>query len=191
MYGKYLVIELIHCNFFRVRKEIWKNYWIREETQSKPGFKTLLDLSVEKVFSSGINFFNEEIPESLKHYMSLTYLNYNICYFCNIATDCSKPGYFYSSFIHYCVCTVNSLYIGVTGFTTVTFQTPYLGNTCVPFQHWACSKKCVVAIEVPAKKLQLEGAKRLDYEYSHYIAKSKKDDKIRNSKKSRSLCRIC
>lgn len=62
----------------------------------------------------------------------------------------------------------------------------------MPFQHWACSKECVSAIEVPAKKLQLEGAKRLDHEYSHYIAKSKKtDEKLRNSKKGRDLCCIC
>lgn len=77
---------------FRVQKEIWKNYWIKEERYSKPPVQSLLDLSVEKIFSSGINFFNEEIPESLKHYMSLTYLNYNVCNHCNTATDYSKPG---------------------------------------------------------------------------------------------------
>lgn len=95
MYEKYIFQNILMCcNLFRVRKEIWKNYWIREETHSSPAPKTLLDLSVEKIFSIGVNFFNEEIPESLKHYMSLTYLNYNICYFCNTATDWSKPGYF-------------------------------------------------------------------------------------------------
>jgi len=158
-----------HANFdHRVRKEIWKNNWIRGETGSRPAIPSLLDLSVEKMFSTGINFFEEEIPESLKNYMSLTYLNYNICNFCNIATDCTIPGY-----------------------TTVTFLTPYLGNTCVPFQHWACSKECVLAIEGPAKKLQIEGAKRLDYEYSHYIANSKKtDDKVSKTKKKRDLCTI-
>lgn len=77
---------------FRVRKEIWKNYWIRGDSSPKPVFPSLLDRCVEKIFSSGVNFFNEEIPESLKHYMSLTYLNYNVCNFCNVATDCSKPG---------------------------------------------------------------------------------------------------
>lgn len=76
----------------RVRKEIWKNYWIGE-AGSRPPIQSLLDLSVEKIFSSGINFFSEEIPESLKYYMSLTYLNYNICNFCNVATHSSKPGY--------------------------------------------------------------------------------------------------
>lgn len=83
------------------------------------------------------------------------------------------------------------LIVCFAGYTTVTFLTPYLGNTCVPFQHWACSKECVVAIEVPAKKLQLEGSKRLDYEYSHYIANSKKiDEDNSKSKKSRKHCCI-
>ncbi|XP_001945717.2 uncharacterized protein LOC100162005 [Acyrthosiphon pisum] len=151
----------------RARKEIWKNYWIRGEAGSRPAVSSLLDICVEKIFSSGINFFNEEIPESLKHYMSLTYLNYNICNFCNVATDCSKPGY-----------------------STVTFLTPYLGNTCVPFQHWACSKECVLAIEGPAKKLQLEGAERLDHEYSHYIAASNKTAEKSNMKLKRNKCCI-
>lgn len=81
----------------------------------------------------------------------------------------------------------------ITGYSTVTFQNPYLGNTCVPFQHWACSKKCVSAIEGPAKKLQLEGAMKLDHEYSHYIAKSsnKSNDKNHNSKLKRNRCCIC
>lgn len=81
------------CNC-RARKEIWKNHWIRGETGSKPAVSSLLDICVEQIFSSGINFFNQEIPESLKHYMSLIYLNYNICNFCNVATNCSKPGYY-------------------------------------------------------------------------------------------------
>lgn len=83
---------LLNYLCYRVRKEIWKNYWIKKDTHTRPVVPSLLDISVEKIFSSGINFFNEEIPESLKHYMSLIYLNYNICNFCNVATDCSKPG---------------------------------------------------------------------------------------------------
>lgn len=93
---EYTKLQSLHCIysviFYRVRKEIWKNYWIRGEVGSRPATLSLLDLCAEKVFSSAINFFDEEIPESLKHYMSLTYLNYNICNFCNVATDCSKPG---------------------------------------------------------------------------------------------------
>lgn len=80
------------------------------------------------------------------------------------------------------------LMILITGYSTVTFLIPYLGNTCVPFQHWACSKECILAIEGPAKKLQLEGAKKLDNEYSHYIAKSNKTDE--NSKRKHNRCCI-
>lgn len=90
----------LFLTYRRARKEIWKNYWIRGEAGSRPAVLSLLDISVEKIFSSGINFFNEEIPESLKHYMSLTYLNYNICNFCNVATDCSKPGYYKLVFLN-------------------------------------------------------------------------------------------
>ncbi|XP_050438124.1 uncharacterized protein LOC126844199 [Adelges cooleyi] len=153
----------------RARKDVWKNYWIKEPI-SRPIMPSLLDLSIEKIFSSGVNFFNEEIPESLKHYMSLVYLNYNICNYCNVATNCLIPGY-----------------------STVTFQNPYLGNTCVPFQHWVCSMKCASAIEGPAKKLQLEGAKKLDYEYSHYIARSsnKANESNYNLKMKRNRCSIC
>lgn len=120
--------------------------------------------------------------------MSLTYLNYNICNFCNVATDCSKHGYLInilkSKVITNCVL--------ISGYSTVTFLTPYLGNTCVPFQHWACSKKCVLAIEGPAKKLQSEGSKKLDYDYSHYIAKSHKtDENVRKNKTKRNQCCIC
>lgn len=79
-----------------------------------------------------------------------------------------------------------------TGYSTVTFLIPYLGNTCVPFQHWACSKECVLAIEGPAKKLQLEGAKRLDHEYSRYIADSNKNDENRSKLKFKwNRCCIC
>jgi len=84
---------------------------------------------------------------------------------------------------------LNVLFL-ITGYSTVTFLTPYLGNTCVPFQHWACSKECVLAIEGPAKKLQLEGAERLDHEYSHYIATSNKTAEKSNMKLKRNNCCI-
>lgn len=96
----------------------------------------------------------------------------------------------------------------LTGYSTVTFQNPYLGNTCVPFQHWACSKQCASAIDGPAKKLQLEGAKKWDYEYSHYVARSSNllqttretgldisldlvNESTYNLKKKNSCCSIC
>lgn len=36
----------------------------------------------------------------------------------------------------------------VLGYFVFTFQNPYLGNTCVPFQHWTCSKDCALQVEV-------------------------------------------
>ena len=39
-----------------------------------------------------------------------------------------------------------------------TFKNPYLGNTCVPFLHWACSLDCARDIEVPARLEQLQSA---------------------------------
>lgn len=84
---------IVYCLFMlRARKDIWKNCWVKESKIVRPAIPQLLDLCIEQIFSSGVNFFNEEIPESIKHYMSLIYLNYNICHFCNNATNCLIPG---------------------------------------------------------------------------------------------------
>lgn len=148
---------------------------------------SLLDICVENIFSREINFFNEELPESLKQYMSQKYLNYNICNFCNVATDCSKPGNLYN-FQKY---DLNLIFCIFKGYSTVTFQTHFLGNTWVPFQHWACSKECILAIEEPAKALQLEGAKQIDIEYSNYISKfNKTDDNFCKTKRKINKCCI-
>ena len=48
------------------------------------------------------------------------------------------------------------------GFKVFTFKNPYLGNTCVPFLHWACSRQCAEAIEVPARREQLNSAAEQD-----------------------------
>jgi hypothetical protein len=47
----------------------------------------------------------------------------------------------------------------------ITFKNPYLGNTCVPFQHVACSSACARAIEIPARREQQLSARRQDREY--------------------------
>jgi hypothetical protein len=39
----------------------------------------------------------------------------------------------------------------------------------VPFQHWACSRSCAEAIEIPAHQEQMQAAERMDKEYDHYI----------------------
>ena len=53
-----------------------------------------------------------------------------------------------------------------------TFKNPYLGNTCVPFQHWACSLDCAREIEVPARREQLLDARLQDWEYERYVRES-------------------
>ena len=42
--------------------------------------------------------------------------------------------------------------MSMPGFRVFTFKNPYLGNYCVPFQHWACCRECAVAIEEPARR---------------------------------------
>ncbi len=51
----------------------------------------------------------------------------------------------------------------------ITFKNPYLGNTCVPFQHWACSIQCAQSIEIPARHEQIAAARELDRQYDKYI----------------------
>ena len=53
-----------------------------------------------------------------------------------------------------------------------TFKNPYLGNTCVPFQHWACSLQCARAVEIPARREQLCQAEVQDREYERYVRES-------------------
>lgn len=51
----------------------------------------------------------------------------------------------------------------------ITFKNPYLGNTCVPFQHWACSLSCAKDLEVPARLEQIAKARELDTKYERYV----------------------
>ena len=53
-----------------------------------------------------------------------------------------------------------------------TFKNPYLGNTCVPFQHWACSLHCAREVEIPARREQLVEARLQDREYERYVRES-------------------
>ena len=55
------------------------------------------------------------------------------------------------------------------GFKVITFKNPYLGNTCVPFQHWACSIDCAKALEIPARIEQIAAAQELDRQYEEYV----------------------
>ena len=87
--------------------------------------------------SSRINFFHGNfLPNRLKNQLSEQVTTLNLCGHCPVVKQ-----------------------IGDSGFKIFTFKNPYLGNTCVPFIHWACSYKCAQAIEVPARKEQLSSAK--------------------------------
>ena len=55
------------------------------------------------------------------------------------------------------------------GYKVITFKNPYLGNTCVPFQHWACSLECATNLEVPAREEQIAAARELDRQYDAYV----------------------
>ena len=56
-----------------------------------------------------------------------------------------------------------------SGYKVITFKNPYLGNTCVPFQHWACSHGCATSLEIPAREEQIAAARELDRKYDNYI----------------------
>lgn len=55
------------------------------------------------------------------------------------------------------------------GYKVITFKNPYLGNTCVPFQHWACCLDCATNLEVPAREEQIAAARELDRQYDAYV----------------------
>ena len=59
-----------------------------------------------------------------------------------------------------------------SSFKVFTFKNPYLGNTCVPFQHWACSLHCAREVEIPARREQLVEARLQDREYERYVRES-------------------
>ena len=56
----------------------------------------------------------------------------------------------------------------------ITFKNPYLGNTCVPFQHWVCSVECAQSLEVPARLEQIAKARELDSQYERYVTDCQK-----------------
>lgn len=75
----------------------------------------------------------------------------------------------------------------MSGYRVFTFKNPYLGNTCVPFQHWACSRSCAEAIEIPAHQEQMRAAERMDEEYDNYIREIQNEE---ISLPNRSFCTL-
>ncbi|RZF47440.1 hypothetical protein LSTR_LSTR007367 [Laodelphax striatellus] len=110
--------------------------------------ETLEMLAIQSIIASKENFFRPGfLPEVMQEQISRLYMQFNVCGFCNTAKPKCEQGY-----------------------KVFTFKYPYLGNTCVPFQHWTCSRECGEAIEVPARAAQKQAARRMDHEYQQYIA---------------------
>ena len=109
---------------------------IREIRTNKTPY-TLQYLCGLSIAAGRINFYHGNLlPKLLKKQLSEQVTELNLC------GNCS-----------------NVRHIGESGYKIFTFKNPYLGNTCVPFIHWACSYKCAQEIEVPARKQQLKSAK--------------------------------
>lgn len=103
--------------------------------------------AAKAVIAKKVNFFrNPCVPKKLKDYMCEIYSYFNLCAHCETAK-----------------------LLGGKGYKVITFKNPYLGNTCVPFQHWACSLYCAAAIEVPARYEQMISAQEQDRLYDSYI----------------------
>ncbi|KAK3591803.1 hypothetical protein CHS0354_007655 [Potamilus streckersoni] len=108
---------------------------------------TLQFLAAQCVIGSKKDFFSDpSVAPVLKDFICSIYDKFSICHFCEKA-----------------------VYMGDPGYKVITFKNPYLGNTCVPFQHWACTKECAISIEVPARLEQIAAATELDTKYRMYI----------------------
>ncbi|BFZ12381.1 hypothetical protein BsWGS_15420 [Bradybaena similaris] len=133
------------------------------DTQAYWKHESLQFWAAKAIIGSKRDFFQDpNIAPVLKDYISDIYHHFSICHHCNNA------------------CLSNTL-----GFKVITFKNPYLGNTCVPFQHWACSLECAKAVEVPARLEQISAARELDQQYENYIKECIK--KFANCRNSRSM----
>ena len=102
-------------------------------------------LSAKALLGHKINFFlAEDLAPPLKDYIVHIYERFDL----EVCENCAAARVMPS-----------------LGYKVITFKNPYLGNTCVPFQHWACSVACAKAIEEPARLEQVSAAKRLDRLY--------------------------
>ncbi|XP_064600394.1 uncharacterized protein LOC135466686 [Liolophura sinensis] len=115
--------------------------------------ETLEFWAAKSLIGSKVDFYSDHgVAVVIKDYISDIYDNFNICNYCNQACLASHSGY-----------------------KVITFKNPYLGNTCVPFQHWACSIDCAKALEVPARVEQIAAARDLDRQYEDFIQDCQKN----------------
>lgn len=116
-------------------------------------------LAAQALISSPIDYLTDKnIPPSLKVFLAESFRRFNICENCKRAFLKQSDGY-----------------------KVITFKNPYLGNTCVPFEHWACSLECSKAIEIPARKEQVEASKKADREYEKKVKFHERDIGLRSS----------
>ena len=124
----------------------------------------LQNIAARVIIASRINFYAAEIPFRLKNYISDMVNAVNPCENCSTVKDVSQSG-----------------------FKVFTFRNPYLGNTCVPFLHWACDYNCARDIEIPARREQIISAIEQDKIYEDYVRQAV--DLMPRT--SRSLSNIC
>ncbi|GFS20989.1 leucine-rich repeat-containing protein 8A [Elysia marginata] len=117
------------------------------EAQSYSQYESLQFWAAKGIIGQKQNFFQDEnVVPVLKDFISDIYSLFNICHNCSTACLSHRNGY-----------------------KVITFKNPYLGNTCVPFQHWACSMECARAVEIPARLEQISAARELDLQYENYV----------------------
>ena len=137
-----------------------------ESASSSP--PSLMRLSGLAVIRSRMNFFASPfIPNRVKDYICSLCDGLELCSACSAARPTTAPSY--------------KVLIEHQGFDLVighynlflpkvfTFKNPYLGNTCVPFQHWACSLACAREVEIPARREQLQDRKEQDRQYERWL----------------------
>jgi len=128
---------------------------INDRVLEIPGTKTNTLLSLQalagnKVLTTRRNFYSDPtIPPRIKGQLTTLADTIELCDKCSDVLAHTHPRY-----------------------RVFTFKNPYLGNTCVPFQHTACTAQCAHAIEVPARREQLNSARQQDWEYQQYIRES-------------------
>lgn len=136
------------------------------ERPEQPSLVNLQNIAAKVIIASRINFYAAEIPFRLKNYISDMVDTVNLCENCRTVKKTSAAG-----------------------FKVFTFRNPYLGNTCVPFLHWACNYNCAKAIEIPARREQILSALEQDRLYQEYVQRSSTMD-ASGSRSSRSTSSV-
>nr|CAD7443063.1 unnamed protein product [Timema bartmani] len=146
----------------------------KQQLQASKHPDTLVLLAARAVMASKCDFFQPDLlPVTVQDYIAQVYPSFNVCGNCPTVTPLAAPAADEPQLRGEVWCKGGILMRlsggRCPGYKVYTFKNPYLGNTCVPFQHWACSLACAKQIEVPAHMEQMRAAERMDREYNHYI----------------------